>query len=389
MTPAPPHPGASTARVAAAVIAACALAGCQGPRLGGGTPPQPPAGARRIAYVDFNRAVREHPRWPELEALDRRIADLETRLAVPETGPAGGQVNLEPEIRAAAAQQVAQLRPEFDRAVKQQAGELQHAARKELDAYAAKLRADGQAEFESRRAQLEAQTRKAVEDKQQALARDNEQFEQHVLEQYRLQLLNLRLKLETVQQTNKQESEKLSTQLDTVTKERDDKVAAHEKANAQALEEFQKQQTQQYAAAMTSLQQEITKRGQELLDRKVAEVTARLHTQIGAKQEEISQQLTARLQADLRARQEAIIANAREQMARSQGQARSRQAAELAQLQDARAERARLLATILADLRIDAAELGQQKGYGVILTQTLAVVDAVDVTDELVARLKR
>ncbi len=393
--PAPPRPGAFAARLAAAAIVSCALAGCQGLRLGGGTPARAPAGGRapQIAVVDFSRAVRAHPRWPELEALDRRIGDLQARLAVPGAGPAGGpQADLEPELRAAVQQEVAQLRPEFSKAFQQQATGLQDAARKELEAYAAKLRADGQAEFERRRAQLEAQTRKAVEDKQQAFAKDNDQFQQQMFEQYRLQLLNLRLKLEAVQQTNKQEGEKLSTQLEAVTKERDGKIAAYEKANAQALEEFQKQQTQQYAAAVTALQQEISKGGQALLDRKVAEVAARLHTQIGAKQAEISRQLNVRLQADLRARQEAIVANARQQLARSRGQAReaarSREAVELAQLQDAREERARLLATILADLRIEATEMGQQKGYGVIVTQTLAAVDAVDVTDELIARLR-
>ncbi len=379
-------------RLAAAALVSIALAGCQSLRMGGGTPGAPAGGrAPRIAVVDFDRAVRAHPRWPELEAIDRRIADLQARLAVSTAG--GAEINLEPQIRAAAQQEMEQLRPEFSKAFQQQATALQDEARRELEAYAAKLRADGQAEFDTRRAQLEAQARKAIEDRQRALAKDNDQFQQQTVEQYRLQLLNLRLKLEAVQQTNKQESEKLSTQLDAVTKERDDKIAAHDKANAQAFDEFQKQQTQQYTAAVTALQKEITTRGQTLLDRKAAEISARLHTQISARQAEISQQLNARLQADLKAHQQAIVASARQQQARSQAQAggviQSRQAAEQAQLLDARGERARLLATILADLRVDAAEMGQEKGYTVIVTQTLAAVDVVDVTDDLIARLKR
>jgi Skp family chaperone for outer membrane proteins len=47
------------------------------------------------------------------------------------------------------------------------------------------------------------------------------------------------------------------------------------------------------------------------------------------------------------------------------------------------------MAEILADLRVEAAALAQQKGYDIILTQTQAAVDVTDVTDDLIARIKR
>lgn len=388
MTPVP-----VAGRLVAAAILSAALTGCQFGTTGGGTQGTPAGGGRgaRIAFVDFDRAVRAHPRWSELDALDQRIADLQARLAVPSSGSRID--DLGPELRAAAQQEIERLRPEFAREVQEQAGALQDAARKELEAYGAKLRADQQAEFASRRSALEAQGRKAIEDKQQALAKDNDQFQRQTLEQYRLPLLNLRLKLEAVQQTNRQEGDRLQAQMEAVTKERDAKIAAHEKANAQALEVFQQQQTQQYTTAVKDLQQQLITQGQTLMDQKTAEINARLHAQISAKQAEITKRLNERLQADLKARQERLVAGARQQQARAQTQAQGALATqaqgEEVQLQDARAERARLLATILADLRVEATELGQQQGYGVILTQTLATIDAVDITDDVIARLKR
>ncbi len=385
-----------TARPAAVAVLVCALAGCQGRWPVGGSAPASPVRppSARVAVVDFGRAARAHPRWPELEELDRRIADLQAQLAAGASGRfQPPQLDLAPELRAAAEREVEQLRPEFQREVQQQTTALQDAARRELDAYAAKLHADQQAQFDAKRAQLEGEGRKALEDKQQAIAKDNDQFQQRTYEQYRLQLLNLRLKLEAVQQTSKPESEKLSARIEALLKERDDTVTAHEKANAQVLEEFQQQQNEQFKAAITALTQQLTKEGQTLLDQKAAEITSRLKTQVTAKQLEINTQITTRLRNQIKARQEALVSSARAQMERAQGQAqgelRARVAAQQAQLQAAGEQRARLLATILADLRVEAAALGQQQGYQVILTQALATSGAVDVTDDLIARIKR
>lgn len=378
------------------VVLACVLAGCQGRGPSGGpappTPSAPPQGSR-IAVVDFTRAVHAHPRWRELEDLDNRIADLQARLVLPPSARAQLPRDLAPEFRAEAEREVEHLRPEFRREFQQQASALQNTARRELEAFATKLRADQQARFDARRGELEAQARKAVQDKQQEIVKDNEQFQHQTLAQYRLQLLNLRLKLETVQQTNKQEADKLNGQIEALTKERDDKIAAHEKANQQALQEFQQQQTQQFNATIADLQQQLSKEGQQLLNQKVAEINARLHTQIEAKQAELNTQLNTRLRTQLKAREQALVATAREQLTRAQaqvqGEGRARLAAQQAQLQAVREQRTRLIASILADLRVEAAALAQQKGYDAILTQALTTVDAVDATDDLIARIKR
>jgi len=382
-------------RPCAAVALACLFAGCQGRGPAGGSS-SPPAAPRelRIAVVDFTRAARAHPRWSELQALDRRLADLQAQLAVPVSAQfQPPRIDLAPEFRAEAQRQVDQMRPEFRKEFEQQASAMQDAARREVEAYAAKVHADEQVRFDQKRAELETAARKAIVDKQAEIMKDNEQFDRQTLEQYRLQLLNLRLKLDTVGQTDKQAAATVSAQIEATTKERDDKIAAHTQANQQALQTFQQQQAQQFNAAVTELQHEISKEGQTLLNQKAAEVNARLHTQVEAKQAEINVQLNTRLKTQLKAREQVLVSGARAQITRAREQAtaaiRARLQAQQAQLQAARDERGRLLATILADLRVEAAALAQQKGYDVILTQAVATVDAVDATDDLIARLKR
>jgi hypothetical protein len=383
------------------------LAGCRGWGPAGRTPAGSPSGGSlphggpaasaaglRVAVVDLPRAAAAHPRWSELAALDQRIAALQAELALPETSQVQAPpVDLGPQMKAEAERAVEALRPEFRRQFDQEAAALQDAARRELTSYADKVRADQQTEFEAERKALEARITKAVQDKDQEITADNAQFQRQVLEQYRLPLLNLRLKQDTVQPTDRQEADRLSAQLVALTKERDDKVAAHEKTNLQTLQDFQRQQTEQYTAALADLRQQYTTDGQRLINAKAAEIDARLRDQIATKQAELNTLFNARLQDELKAREQVLIGAAREQAARSREQAvesaRARVRTVDAQLQAAQEERARLLGAIMADLRVEAAALAQARGWDLILTQTVASVDTADVTDDLIARLKR
>ncbi len=405
-----PGPGAgrvpgSGARVAGAFGRACAVAvlaaslsACQG-RTSSSRPAAPPPAATtpvgpKVAVVDFTRALHAHPRWPDVDALDRRIGRLQAELAVP-TAPQFQmpQIDLQPQIRAAAQQELEQIKPQYQQQFNQTALALRDAARKELDAFVAQLRASTQAEFNDKQQALAAQISKAIQDKQQALDKDNEQFQQQVLEQYRLPLLNLQLKRDAATTGNRQQQQSLNQQIQAMTKERDDKIAAHEKANEQALQDFQQQQNQAYTQQLKDLQTQLNQSAQQQVAQKEKELNDRLHDTLVAKQAEMNQEMHTKLQAELAARQQALVQGARAEITRAEQQAlanagSARQALD-AQLRDAQAERARLMAEILADLRVEAAALAQQHGYDVVLTQTVATFDTTDITDELIARIKR
>jgi len=384
-------------RLALAAAAAAVLAGCGGVRLPWGrpAPAAPAARGPRVVVVDLDRATRAHPRWAEIDALDKRIQDLLGQLSAvaASAGGAAPSIDLTPELRAAAQQESAQLTPEFRRRMDAQVSGAQAAAHRELDAYAAKIRADQEREFEAKRLEIQAASQKAVQDKANALQQDSAQFQRQMLEQYRLPLLNLRLKLDAAAPADKKASEALSQQLQELTKERDDKIAAHDKANQDALAAFQKQQQEAFTAQLQALSQELGKQGQQLLDKKAAEITARLHTDLSATQAQLNAQLTARMQADMHARQQAIISSARTQMSAAQSQSlqtlQVRVASLRAQISEAQAERARLMAAIMADLRVETAALAQQRGWDVVLTRALDAPDAPDVTADLIGRIKK
>lgn len=386
-------------RVLACTALAALTVGCTARTPGAQPPATPPAAeapsratprALRIAVVDLARAVRVHPRWPELVALDRQISDIKARIAL----TAGSRlapgrielpkVDLTPEMKAA----VSRMRPELQ----QEAEAVKAEARKELDAYVARLRAEQQKKMQARRAEVEADLTKAVQDKQQALNKDTEQFQQRTFAEYRLPLLNLKLKLEDVQQTAKGESERLNQQLQTLTKERDDKIASHEKANHQALQDFQKEQVQAGNARLQSYQEQLSKEGQQLVDERATKLTAEVRAKLDAKQAEFNQRLRQQEQALVSAARHTQTLEAeriKSQMEKQvqAGTARVRTLQE--ELQAAQRGHARLFGVILADLRVEAAALAQEKGWDVVLVQAIAAPGTIDATDELIARIKR
>jgi len=347
-------------------------------------PAHAPSRGLRIAVVDLARASRVHPRWPEVIALDRQISELEARIAIA-SSPAARidlpKIDLTPEMKAA----MERMRPEFER----EADAVKAAARQDLAAYVAQLRADQEKQLAARRAEVEAELAKAIREKQQALDADTQQFQQKTMVEYRLPVLNLKLKIEDVQQSSKGDADRLTQELEKLVRERDQKIAAREKANQQALQDFQKERIDASNAELQAYQAQLAKEGQLLVTARAATLTEQVRAMLTAKQAEFNQRL--------RGQEQAIVDAARETQGReAEARLRTQMEAETtrlrtlqAELRSVQLERARLFAVILADLRVETAALAQEKGWDAVLTQAVASPGTVDATDELIARIRR
>ena len=373
--------------------------GCTARAPAGRPPSTPPAAetpsagsprALKIAVVDLTRVTRAHPRWPEVMALDRQISDLQARVAAAVANAPTmvrvdlPKVDLTPEMKAA----IERMRPE----VQQEAEAARAAARQDLNAYVAQLRLEQQKKIEAKQAEAQAELTKVVDEKAQALSKDNQQFQQQTMAEYRLSLLNLKLKLEDVQQTGKGEADRLNAQIQAVTKERDDKIAAHEKANQQVLQQFQTEQVQAATAQIKAYQDQLTKEGQRLVDERSTKATQEVRIKLEAMQQEFKQRLQRQQQTIVSAARDAQTREVEKVKAQAQKQAQaefSQVRALEGELQTVARARARLYAVILADLRVEAVGLAQEKHWDVVLTQTIAAPGTIDGTDELIARIKR
>ena len=374
-----------------AVVAGCGLRGpvSRPPATTPGTETSAPR-PLRIVVIDLTRAMRVHPRWPETLALDRQISALDARIAAFVANRSAAvqlnlpRVDLTPEVRAAANR----MRPEL----MQEAEAVKAAARKDLEAYVASVRADQQKKMDAKRTALEADLAKGAQSKQQELDKDTQAFQDQTMAAYRLPLLNIKLKLETVQQAPKGEADKLQAQQQALTKERDDKIVAHEKANQQALADFQKEQIAASNAQLKAYEDELTKEGQQRVNNRAAQLTADVQAKLRGMQGDFNRRL--------RDQQAAIVSSAQQvqtrEVERAKAQAEQQvqgDTAKLRALQDelqaAQRARFRLYDAILADVRLEAAALAQEKGWDVVLTRAVAAPGAVDETDELIARIRR
>lgn len=373
--------------------------GCTARAPAGRPPSTPPAAETpstasprplKVAVVDLARVTRAHPRWPEVMALDRQISDLQARVAAAVANAPTvlrvdlPKVDLTPEMKAA----IERMRPEVQR----EAEAAKASARQDLNAYVAQLRVEQQKKIEAKQAEAQAELTKVVDEKAAALSKDNQQFQQHTMGEYRLQLLNLKLKLEDVQQTGKGEADRLNAQIQAVTKERDDKIAAHEKANQQVLQQFQTEQVQAATAQIKAYQDQLTKEGQRLVDERSTKATQEVRIKLEAMQQEFNQRLQRQQQTIVSAARDAQTREVEKVKAQAQKQAQAEMTQVRAlegELQTVARARARLYAVILADLRVEAVGLAQEQHWDVVLTQAIAAPGTIDGTDELIARVKR
>ena len=113
-----------------------------------------PAGSR-IGVVDLDRVARTHPRWPELEALNKKLAEVEGQRAAPPQIPPDVQARLEAQLRAQGKKLEAQFRQEMQALQERQGARLAR--------YVAELRAEQSGKLKRLRAQQDAELRAALE----------------------------------------------------------------------------------------------------------------------------------------------------------------------------------------------------------------------------------
>src|SRR3990172_7087771 len=146
-------------RPAAALLLLTALAvgGCRGigPAARSQPPPgAPPAGAH-IGVVDVETLARAHPRWPELDALTKKLADVAAQLAsAPQLSPVV-QASIDARLRAQAKKLGAELQAEV--------AALRARQEAKLAPDLSQLRAEQAAKLNQLRAQIDGELKKGID----------------------------------------------------------------------------------------------------------------------------------------------------------------------------------------------------------------------------------
>ena len=325
----------------------------------------------------MDTVARAHPRWSELDALTKKIQQVETAVVAAPLPPPPPAPDLRPALEAEAAR----VRAEFEEELQSTRADR----RRELEAYAVSVREQQRAKFEALRKQLEEENRQDVEAKRTELGNELKKAELQIMEEYRYPVLNLRLRAEVAGLSSEQEGREVLAQIRALQEEREERLRAKGAEFAKAFEEFLKTKTDEINARLKAAQQTLVQEAQEQLVAREAQVDADLRVLAAQRETEFRSRVEARRRALLRA--------AEAQLRRRQGtflndlSSRTQQLrAELAALLE---QRARLEESILAEVKIEVATIAQAEKLDVVLTRLLSNAGGTDITAKVVQKLKR
>jgi len=369
----------------AALLAAVALsAGC---RPGGSSAPVPtstPAAEvtpsrETIGIIDLQTVLRSHRRWPELEVLLKKTEALQIRLSTPlpppVMAPQGPAINADLNVEAARLK--ASLQAELNA--------LEEQAKRRLEAFVVDLRAEQEGRLADQQRTLNTELQKVLDARRDEIQRELEKVELATMAEYRLPLLNLRLKADVVGVTNEEEGKRLSEEADRLLKERDTKIRARAQSFDKSFEEFQKAKTGEAEAQLKAM---------------IASLEEEAATKVAAKQSDARQELEAEVQARestlrkaITDRQKLLVGGTQEQLRTAQEQYAKQAQAENTKLQaEMRAvseQRLRLEDSVLAEIKIEVATVAQERRVDVVLMRAIPGANAVDLTRAVIARLRR
>lgn len=375
-----PHrrPGSITA--AALVVLALAVAGCRGRQPAAPAPSSPQQGTPaepRVGVVDLSAVARAHPRWAELDTLARQAAEIEVQLGQVPPPPA----TLGADVQQALDVEAKQLREGFQ----QELDALREDARRRLDAEASAIREEDQTKFEADRKQLEAEAERQLKAKRDELHAKLVTAEQEIREEYRYPLLNLRLRAEVAGLTSEAEARQVLRELQGLQQEREDRIRAKAEEIDQAFQEFRKAKEAEVNAELKAMQDELNAEGQRRLDARRQELEAEL-ARVAKEREQAFQERLTRRRQELLAAAEAQVRQRQDTFLQDVDARTQRLRAELAGLQQ---QRLRLEESILAEVKVEVAAIAQEQKLDLVLTRYIANVGGIDITADVVKKLKR
>ncbi len=357
------------------------IAGC-GSRSAETPAPSPAAQPTAVApyvvgVVDMAVLLRTHRRWPELEGLNKKIDALQLRLANPPQPPALPPQNFDPQLQAEADRLSAAYRAEL--------AELEEQAKRRVEAFAADVKAEAEAKLADRQRQANEELQRAFEVKRDELQRDLEKFELATMTDYRIPLLNLRLKADVVGLSNEEEAKRLNEEAGRLLQERDGKIRTRAQTLDKTMQEFQQTKTAEvetrFKAGVAAVEEEANKR--------IAAETAATRAQFEAAIKERE----ARLRSGVEQRRQILVGGTGEQVRAAEERYARQLRAEggrlQAELQALHGQRLRLEDAMVAEIKIEIATLAQERKVDVVLARTVANVAGVDLTQAVIPRLKR
>src|SRR3989454_5398309 len=368
------HAAQTTVRAASLVVLVVVLVGgCRG-RV---RSTSAPVAETRVGVVDLQVVTRAHPRWQELDAVAQQLQDVQAQLALLPAAPAMPEAD----VQRALDLEARQLQGELDKEL----AFLKQDSERRLEAFADGLRTEQAAKIDQVRQELEAEGDREILAKRDELRDQLHAAEQSIRDEYRYPLLNLRLRAEVAGLTSEEEAKQLQRQVQALQDEREQRLTAQADETQKTFTEFQKTKEDEVNAKLKAVQDAMQAEAQRRLLTRQQEGQAELRQAAAALDETFRARLDRR-RKELLAAAEGQPSGRQGAYVESLGERNRRLRGELVSLQE---QRARLEDSILAEGKIEVAAIAQDRKLDVVLTRLVANVAGIDITTDVIQKLKR
>src|SRR3989449_11344028 len=354
-------------------LAAVLVGGCRG-RV---QSTSAPVAETRVGVVDLQVVTRAHPRWQQLDAVVKQLQDVQAQLALLPPAPAMPEAD----VRRALDEEARRLQGELDKEL----AFLKQDGDRRLQAFADELRSEQVAKIQQVRRELEAQGDQEIMARRDELRAQLRAAEQQIRDEYRYPLLNLRLRAEVAGLTSEEEAKQLQQQVQALQDERAQRIAAKADETQKAFTAFQKAKEDEINAKLLTAEQAAQAEAQQRLLVRQQELQEELrHTAVGM--EETFRTRLDRRRKELLAAAQGPVPGRQGTYTEGLGERTRRLREELASLQE---QRVRLEDGILAEGEIEVAAIAQYRRLDVVLTRFVSNVAGIDITTDVVEKLKR
>ncbi len=331
----------------------------------------------RVAVVDLQAVTRAHPRWPELDAILGQLKEVQAQLTQLPPAPQLPEADVQQVLDDEARRLQAELNKELEF--------LKQDGQRRMAAFIDELRSAHQATLEQTRQKLEAQGDQEIRAKRDELRVQIRSAVQQIRDEYRYPLLNLRLRAEVAGLTSESEAKDLQEQMLALQQEREERIAAKVDEVQQVFTEFKQIKEAEVNAQLRTAQDALQADGQRQLaarqqglETELRQTAAELDRTYRARLERRHKELLSAIQTPPSGRQATYQESLSERGRRLR--------AEVVVLQE---QRARLEDSMLAEVKIDVATIAQDRKLDVVLTRYVANVASIDITDDVIQKLKR
>jgi uncharacterized protein YoxC len=320
--------------------------------------------------------TRAHPRWQDLDVLLQQEKSVQAQLGIVPQLPSLPA----PDVKRVLDEEAKRLRVELGKEVEF----LRVEGQRQIEAFANELRHDAEARLAQLQHDLRTQGEEELMAKRDALRAQLHDAEQNIRDEYRYPLLNLRLRAEVAGLSSEAEGKQLLQEMQALQEERDARIQEKMNELQTVFSELQKAKESEINAKLKAEQDTLEADGrQRLAARQEAAQADFAHAAVD---------LEKTFQARLERRREEMISGGQAPLPGRQGTYtrslidRSRQLqSELVALRE---KRQRLEDSILAEVKIEVATIAQIRRLDVVLTRYVSNVTGVDITPDVVAKLK-